>query len=575
MSELFYELIHTNQTSVSPTRDLAYLALVPPTDEDYEIIDASAHNDSEKVTPLPSPDFGSTTGNQDEPILIDIDSENASLDLTANKENEKPKRDPSPEENDSRKRHASVTDVPEIDADVEMTTDQAPDVIEHNSSKEIRENVASGEVKRSSSSGATKYQRGEEMKRRQIDSALFGRQQDVTECIENVLFQIEAAFKPTGIEEDGEQKDIVKDLFYGKTKQVLESAHDGSSRREKTERFSSLLVDVAEGPRDIYDALDSYFGELILNLEDGSTRRSVTITELPPILQIQVQRVQFDKINFRPFKSLALLKFDEVIYMDRYIDTSDPEVIRKRRELAAWRLEMAELKVRLLKLNSTQSNGMTIRDSLNATREWFRTMIIKSSDYPDQQDLDDDENVDVEDYDEPKNIMDISLSESERLSKSSDRPKETKNVSQDVHQFTISDDTIKQLDIQIENLSEELFKITSRLSELDVLVKNQFADMKCLGYRIHSVFIHRGQATFGHYWIYINDMKAKQFRKYNDEYVTEIPDSMIYDESEENAATPYFLVFVREDLADDYVDALIRDPIVMQKDANSVIEPLL
>lgn len=39
---------------------------------------------------------------------------------------------------------------------------------------------------------------------------MFGRQQDVTECIGNVMFQLEAAIKPENIDENGEQIDIVK-----------------------------------------------------------------------------------------------------------------------------------------------------------------------------------------------------------------------------------------------------------------------------------------------------------------------------------------------------------------------------
>jgi ubiquitin carboxyl-terminal hydrolase 25 len=64
------------------------------------------------------------------------------------------------------------------------------------------------------------------------NSMLFGRQQDVTECIENVMFQLEAAMKSDRTGENGEQLDLVKDLFYGKTKQYLEVP--GSSKREKT-----------------------------------------------------------------------------------------------------------------------------------------------------------------------------------------------------------------------------------------------------------------------------------------------------------------------------------------------------
>ena len=57
-----------------------------------------------------------------------------------------------------------------------------------------------------------------------------------------------------------------------------------------------------------------------------------------------------------------------------------------------------------------------------------------------------------------------------------------------------------------------------------------------------------GSVSFGHYWIYIYDFKEKTWRKYNDEYVTAVTDPKEVFEhlDSNNPATPYFLVFVRE-----------------------------
>lgn len=480
LSRLFHELIHTKERWVSPKKDLAYLALVPPTDEsELEFIANERKKSEEKESnPQPSeppslpprPVSEGTKGESNEsPMLIDLEAEEQQED---NKEN-------------------IPTEQSEVQ--IEETQDDSSDQKKVDNSDDVEMlDVVNNDADT------------QEEQRKRIDSALFGRQQDVTECIENVLFQIEASFKPKGYEDDGEQVDIVKELFFGANKQILESAEDGSNRREKTERFSSLLVDVAEGPRDLHDALDSYFGEDIVNLEGVQTRRSVTISKLPPVLQIQVQRVQFDRVNFRPFKSLALLKFDETMYMDRYLDTTDPEVIAKRRQVWAWKVELNDVKARLERLTSRQSNGMTLKDTLIATCDWF-----KNSNDPD---------------------------------------------------LTVSAETIETLNSQIEKLQTETEDLQTKKEDLEIKIKTQFQDMKQYGYRIHAVFVHRGQATFGHYWIYINDHKNGVFRKYNDEYVTEVPYSEVFDDSEENTATPYFLVYVREDLVDEYVESLKREP---------------
>jgi hypothetical protein len=127
--------------------------------------------------------------------------------------------------------------------------------------------------------------------------------------------------------------------------------------------------------------------------------------------------------------------------------------------------------------------------------------------------------------------------------------------------FVVKQSTIAVLDAQIRKLHSKIEAITSRINELHDLITNQFASLKKVGYRIQSIFVHRGQATFGHYWVYINDFETGTFRKYNDEYITEVPRDEVFDDTEENTATPYFLVFVREDLAKDYISTVVRKPL--------------
>lgn len=337
LEELFQELIHTPKSAISPKKDLAYLALVPSWEDVEETTEAAKSSggdvamantiEAEEGTSLDS--AVASVEEQDTPNSDSLLEDVVMSGLQA-----------------GNKRKASESCV-DLSADLADLPPPLPERIQHSTPLETEKSLALS-LKTPTEEPESKT----EERSRKIDMTLFGRQQDVTECIENVLFQLEAAFKPTGFDDDGEQIDIVKDLFYGKTKQILEAEEDGSNRREKTERFSSLLVDVAGGPRDLYDALDSYFGEDIMKLEDGETRRTVTIAQLPPVLQVQIQRVQFDRVMNQPFKSTALLRFDETIYMDRYLDADDPDLKRKRREVSDWRIERAKLQKRVAELNS-------------------------------------------------------------------------------------------------------------------------------------------------------------------------------------------------------------------------------
>jgi len=91
----------------------------------------------------------------------------------------------------------------------------------------------------------------------------------------------------------------------------------------------------------------------------------------------------------------------------------------------------------------------------------------------------------------------------------------------------------------------------------------QFEGLHDHGYRIHSVFIHRGTASFGHYWIYIYDFKEKIWREYNDERVERVDDlKQVFGQELEgtNPATPYFLVFVKEqEVKNGIVESVERD----------------
>ena len=57
----------------------------------------------------------------------------------------------------------------------------------------------------------------------------------------------------------------------------------------KEEAFSYLLVDIAQEGRDLYDGLDASFSPSIVEVDGKRAKRLDVLTELPPILQLQLQ----------------------------------------------------------------------------------------------------------------------------------------------------------------------------------------------------------------------------------------------------------------------------------------------
>lgn len=114
-------------------------------------------------------------------------------------------------------------------------------------------------------------------------------------------------------------------------------------------------------------------------------------------------------------------------------------------------------------------------------------------------------------------------------------------------------------------IKDDIRSLDQRIWGLKESIKDEFDDpaYQQLAYRLHAIFIHRGSAGFGHYWVYIRDFQRNKWLKYNDEYVTEEEDfdiAKICAAEGTPAATPYFCVYVREGMEDDLVQSLHRCP---------------
>lgn len=132
-------------------------------------------------------------------------------------------------------------------------------------------------------------------------------------------------------------------LFYGKSKSYILSKE---GTRSKEEWWCDIKVDVASGPRDIYTAIDGAFDVQKINVDDTVAEQFAAITKIPPVLQVQVQRVQFDPVKKRSFKSTNHLDLKETIYMDRYMDSDKPDLVKRREECWEWKKTLKRLEAR-------------------------------------------------------------------------------------------------------------------------------------------------------------------------------------------------------------------------------------
>ncbi|KAH7886262.1 hypothetical protein F5I97DRAFT_2027572 [Phlebopus sp. FC_14] len=339
---------------------------------------------------------------------------------------------------------------------------------------------------------------------------LFGKQHDVSECMDNCMFQIEIALlKFDGMSSSEEKGSVIKKLFYGKLRQRITAVPDQrkprSSVHEKTDLFSHLPVNVADSGIDIYDGLSGYFDDTV-EYEGAKARMEVSLVELPLLLQIQLQRVQFNRETLQPYKSQAYVRFGETIYMDRFLDSADPQ-------------------------KQTKSKG--IQAKLNAQRERLRA-------------LTDDKHAPF------GTALDTTLN---FLTKQ-----------EGINLLQLDDDLVAQLNNEQEVVKVEIEELQTEITKLKEELEDVWKDDTAYPYELTSVFIHRGSSpSFGHYFFYSRHLpdQPDNWFKYNDSSVMEVLKDEVLADTTGSTANPYLLVFARKD--SDVVQTVKRfDPMTLE-----------
>lgn len=181
-----------------------------------------------------------------------------------------------------------------------------------------------------------------------------GAQHDVSEVIENFLFQLSCAIKPTSIDQDGEQSDQIRQLFWGRQRGTIISP-DGESRHMDFIFSDTKVVPVSES-QDVYSVLDGAFDIETIELDAKAQQRYTSLVQAPPILQVNIQRAQWDRGKGDRVKNNNHVKLPETIYLDRYFgdEAGHGELLDRRKQSWEWKQELRQLESRRRELNRVQ-----------------------------------------------------------------------------------------------------------------------------------------------------------------------------------------------------------------------------
>lgn len=337
-------------------------------------------------------------------------------------------------------------------------------------------------------------------------------QQDVTEVHDSIMFRLRSGMMPHGMDDFEEQQDPLRDLYaIGMTETAV---NKGVASKPKPQADSSIQLNVPYEPTDIYAALDEVF-DLQPYGDNPDMETFKSVGALPPVLQISMPRIGFDKEKGVSYKSTELVRLHDELYMDRYCDYSHSDVAMRRKRCWGWRRELQALKKEQKALSQT---GV---DQLDGS-----TAVSEASDYL-------------------NSIQDIN--------------KTLEEV--DVEPIDVDDELTAALTSDARQQTARLSALMTEIEDLQKQLDVQFEDLKDLKYRLAAVFIHRGSHGGGHYWAYIHDFANNIWRSYNDELVEEVTKlEDIYEAKTWNQGTPTYAVYVQEEQKEQLVQAVCRAP---------------
>jgi ubiquitin carboxyl-terminal hydrolase 25/28 len=352
----------------------------------------------------------------------------------------------------------------------------------------------------------------EQQKSKDEHIAESAKQQDAAEVMGNIMDLISCAIKPDSIMRDGEQADLIKDLFFSDVT-IVRNTKD---KVEKTKELRNHhLISAGGRDRHLYAALDDDFG--LSDLEGGETKYEY-IEQPAPIQIVNVRRLQFNKEKQQQVRDTAQLKLDDVLYLDRYLEATKSltgsELLTLRQAQWSKQQELKRLDARCKDLQVTEIPDTDLADAVEETAA-FTENFFKAV-------------------------------EEQMFDQLPTPPPE--ELSSDLHE-------------RARVLRSELEEIKTSMSRLESEIDTVFREYRDHGYRLHAIFVHRGGTGSGHYLIYIKDFQNNTWREYNDETVKSYSEEDIFKIGPGAlAAGSTGIVFVREDHADSMTQAVVREP---------------
>ncbi|KAJ2784936.1 ubiquitin-specific protease ubp2 [Coemansia interrupta] len=353
-------------------------------------------------------------------------------------------------------------------------------------------------------------------------------QQDVDECMAQCVRLLEHALPPAA-DGAGQDDSWIHRLLAGH----LELATGAEQRaRPSTEAFVTLSLSLPTHPSDINDCLGSFFAPSPLSDQPSAPLRYSRIKDAPPVLCMQLQRVQFDALALRAFKVNAHVRLRRQLSLQPYASFDAGEAdgpMRRRRELQedVARVD-GHLQALRVPVPLAGEEPVSVLQAL-ARMQMLAAGVGRWTEMPAASALLEDLPVG------PGDAAQGARGFAEHLAP-----------------------TVRALEQAQGTWERERRDLLQRLDE----IYDDVGDAGALGYTLHAVFVHSGSTPeFGHYWAYVRDYDwtrgEERWIKFNDAQVSVVGAEEVlrtHPVAGEEFDNPYYLVYVRTEALDKTVD---------------------
>ncbi|XP_076044527.1 ubiquitin carboxyl-terminal hydrolase 25-like [Oratosquilla oratoria] len=388
----------------------------------------------------------------------------------------------------------------------------------------------------------------------------------------------EAESSGTQVSKEANFGNPIMKLFYGQSKKEA-CEEDGGPKLETFGQYPLHVMNY----RDIHESI---LASMSSGMPDISGETVAPVQQetwfkiLPPVLIFSLSRYEYSLEKQRAEKVHNKFEFPEYLYMDRYMETNKKIVKEKHQKSAKLREELNCLTKTLEKYiqYGSGSSKYPLSDILKYTLEFAQTGVNNPKETetspvpsPSKMDIDGAEasenDIEMDDVVETKweakqnhQNKEVKSQETVNDNKAPEKVEAVQHMSSPSKRMrilppvpkTLTKDELNVLqsclmrwqqdvDCQVAELNNGIKSLNEQLSTM-----YDEPGLQRVPYKLHSVTVHEGQASAGHYFVYIFDHASNVWIKFNDTQVAKSSwDELLQDSiGGQRNASAYCLMYI-------------------------------